>query len=160
MKLFIPFSFLFYLVFLQACSSFEKREDTIAPSALDGAWLKVSCTCVGKDTILPEVQEAHTMIINGNFLLQSQTARWRKPEWMGYCSLIEEAKINRASNDIYDVVTVSKRTLSPSGVSCDVLPGKSKRTWKVLTVNKSELKYESTSGCEAGPFICSFKRLE
>lgn len=156
---FIPL--VFFLLIVQACSSIgPKRQDTLAPSILDGAWIESKCTCGGKDANPPDIQQSHTLFINGNLVFQDQVIRWRKAEWNHYCSVHEEATINQATQDSYNVSTVSDRVFAPGETRCNILPAKSNRTWKIMAVNKSELKYESTTGCESGPLTCSYKRLD
>ena len=161
MKMFKFFLLLGFVIFIQACSSFSsKRQDTGNPSILDGAWIKTKCTCTNKDALPSDTQEAHTLFINGNLVFQDQLVRWKKPEWNRYCSIHEEATITSSAHDIFEVTTVSERTISPRETQCNVYSGKSKRTWKILVISKSELKYESTNGCDTGPMICAFKRLD
>ncbi len=158
----IKFNLLFcMMVMLQACASLTSGHfDTTYPTAIDGGWLETKCTCAGKDDLSADLQSAHVLFINGNKLFQGQIGRWKKPEWIRYCSLHEEASINPISDNIFNVTTTSERTFSSGDTKCDTSMNSSKRTWKILTINKSELKYESTSGCSSGPLTCSFKRLD
>lgn len=145
----------------QGCISIQPRhQDTIEPSVLDGGWVKTKCTCDGKDDVSSDLQLAHTLFINGNFMVQNQTIRWKKTEWNGYCSVQESATIDRAADNVFEVTTVAFQSYYPRSATCKIPLAKAKRTWKILEVNKSELKYESTNRCEKGPLSCTFRRLD
>ena len=156
--------FLCLLSFAQACTttSSNKHVSTGAPGILDGAWTGSKCSCSDKDTIVPDAQSAHILVINGLLLQQIQIARWKNPEWNGYCSIFETSTIkSTASDNVFEVITVGESTFSPDETKCDTLSdGNSIRTWKILSINKAEFKYESTRGCENGPMICTFRRLD
>ncbi len=156
---FIPL--LYFLIAFQGCTSVEtKHQNTVAPSVLDGAWTRATCTCAGKEINSSDQQVAHTLFINGNLLFQDQISRLKSAELNRDCSIHQEATITRITDDSYNVTTVSERTFSPGTSNCKIYPGKLNRTWKIIVANKSDLKYESTGGCETGPYICSFKRLD
>ena len=149
------------LPFIQACVSIKSGHyDIISPTAIDGGWIETKCTCAGKNTSNSDLQYSHVLFINGNKLFQIQISRWKNPEWSRYCSVHEEALINSTSDNIFDVTAVATRTFSAGDAKCDTSMNRSSRTWKIVTINKSELKYESSSGCPSEPLTCSFKRLE
>ncbi len=152
---------IFSLIFIQACVSIRSGHyDTLSPLAIDGGWVETKCTCAGKDTSNSNLQYSHVMFINGNKLFQVQIARWKNPEWNHYCSIHEEASINATSDNVFDVTAAEGRTFSAGNTKCDTSMNISSRTWTIVTINKSELKFESTSGCSKGPLTCSFSRLD
>jgi len=152
--LFKPFNSLLLLI-----SQPSGHLKTSEASVLDGAWIRVKCTCAGKDTADPDQQLAHVIFINGNLMFQNQTGRWRNPKWNGYCLSHEEAILNQIADKDFEINSISHRTFSPNNESCEEAPDKT-RIWKNLTVVNSELKFESTGGCTSGPVSCVFKRLE
>lgn len=149
------------LPFVQSCISIRSGHyDTVAPTILDGGWIMTKCTCADKDVINSDLQYGSVLVINGNKIFQNQIARWKKPEWIRYCSSHEEASINPISDNTFYVNTIEERTFSAGDAKCDISMNVPKRIWKVLLVNKSELKFESNSGCGNGPQTCVFKRLD
>jgi hypothetical protein len=150
-----------FIILAQGCSSVEpKYQMTADPSILDGAWLVDSCTCDGKVTASPEVQQAGVLFVNGDLLFQDQMVRWKKPEWNRYCFVHQVSKITKVDENTFNVSRESKKVYSPRETPCDLQPENPVRTWKIISVNQTELKYESTTGCENGPIICSYKRLD
>jgi hypothetical protein len=161
MQLLRHFFLVSLFIFLQSCSSIPSMNvDTVAPSPWDGGWLKNECTCSGKSSVDPGIQEANVLIINGNRILQSQMARWKKTEWNHYCTTYAESLISNVNKDSFDVTTYAESNFIPAPVNCNIPVRKAKRTWKIHKINTSELKYESTAGCDSGPLVCSYRRIE
>ncbi|MBY0554745.1 hypothetical protein K2P97_09460 [bacterium] len=163
MKYFKLFSIIGFFILFQACATVKQGyQDTIAPSALDGAWLNLNCKCAGEDVIpSADFQVGMTLFINGNLILQTQMSRWKKTEWSRYCTSHQEATISRVSENIFEINTISDRIFSPANTGCKTVgPVASKRIWKILSLDKAELKFSSPNGCEAEPMVCTYKRFE
>lgn len=170
MKKFKLIPLLLCLVFAPGCTllkPFNSLLLTLLPSGhlktsdasfLDGAWINVNCTCAGKHAD-PNLQFAHLLHINGNYMFQTLNARFRDPKWKNYCLSHEDAVFNQIADKDFEIVSLSHRTFSPDDRPCASAPDQ-KRIWKNMTVVDSELKFETTGGCESGPMSCTFKRLD
>jgi len=152
----------FSLLLVQACATNSSLiQRTGAASRIDGLWINEKCFCDGKDDHDPKLLKARTILINGNTLFQQLTGRWKQDGYVNYCTVHEEAKITRIDDSTIKVDTISHRILTPETQVCvDDSPNLSSRTWKILNVGQTELKFESSSGCEVGPLTCTYLRLD
>lgn len=150
-----------FLILVQACASVKiNHQDTLKPNILDGAWIMHKCTCDNKDTAHPDVKSASTLIVNGNVMFKNKVARWRLFQLNKYCFYQEEASLSNITNDSFEVTTVSERTFSPTQEICSYDKSLTKRTWKILSYRPEEIIYESSGGCDVGPMICTYRRLD
>lgn len=150
------------LLFIQACTSNTiKFQNTGIASDIDGAWVRDSCTCRSGEDIMANVQATGILFINGDSLIQHLTGRWKNTTSTNYCSLLEEAKVNRTGPITLNIETVSEKVFAPNNQDCILSELNLKsRTWNILSIGKTDLKFESSSGCKDGPLICIYRHLD